>query len=290
MEEERCSERRACRTLSIHRSAYHYRPKENEFKRKLFKRVEELTRKHPRYGYRRIARILQREGWHVGKNQIQRIRRKAGLQVSRKKKRKRAMHGKSADYPVKAKAPRHVWSWDIVHDQTDDARGLRVLTMVDEFTKECPVLYVGRNINAQVAISVIASAIMKYGAPAYIRSDNGSEFIAEALQKWLKKNKIKTAYIAPGSPWENGYIESFNGKLRDECLDREIFYHLLDARVVVEEWRVEYNERRPHSSLDYATPSEFAKRWCVENDVRRHGVKIFAPHGARRTDARAAAG
>ncbi len=158
----------------------------------------------------------------------------------------------------KAEFINHVWTYDFISDQTEDGRGLKLLTVLDEFTRESPAIEVGRSIKAKDVISVLEYLFMVRGVPGFIRSDNGPEFIADAIKKWLKERGVETLYIEPGSPWENGYIESFNGKLRDGVLDREVFYSVKEAKVLVENWRLEYNNHRPHSSLGYMTPAAFS--------------------------------
>lgn len=207
----------------------------------------------------KITKLLQQEGWSVGKRMIQRLRRELGLRLLKKLSRKRR-RGKSTGLPAKADHPNHVWSWDFVHDHTIRGGRLRMLTVIDEYTRECRCIHVERKIGAKLVQQVMGELIDEYGALKYIRSDNGSEFIEKNLRKWLKYNKIDTLYIEPGSPWQNGSIESFNGRLREECLNREMFYSLSEARVVIEDWRWKYNNIRPHRSLGYITPLAFAQK------------------------------
>ena len=221
-------------------------------------KVLKLSEAHPRYGYRRITALLRREGLKVNAKRVQRLRRMEGWQVRSKQRRMRRL-GLGQSKRLRAIKPREVWSWDFCEDQTENGTRFRILTLLDEYTRECLAVHVAWSIRAVDAITVIEAAIARYGAPQHLRSDNGSEFIAYAIQDWLKERTIKTLYIKPGSPWENGHIESFHDKLRDECLNRELFYSLAEARVVLESWRMEYNERRPHSSLGYQTPREFAR-------------------------------
>ena len=221
--------------------------------------VLKLSEAHPRYGYRRITALLRRDGLTVNPKCVQRLRRMAGVQVRGRQRRMRRI-GLQQSERLRATRPRQVWSWDFVEDQTENGTRFRILTLLDEYTRECLAVHAAWSIRAVDAITVIEAAIERFGAPLHLRSDNGSEFIAYAIQDWLKEREIKTLYIKPGSPWENGHIESFHDKLRDECLNRELFGTLAEARVILESWRVEYNERRPHSSLGYQTPGEFARR------------------------------
>jgi transposase InsO family protein len=227
--------------------------------RRLRKEIVELSQKHPRYGYRRITAMLRREDWRVNAKRVQRVRREEGYSV-RRRQRKMKRLGLSTAQRQHAAHRNHVWSWDFVHDQTENGSRFRILTLLDEHTRQCLATHVGRSIRAMDVITVVEAAMERYGVPQHLRSDNGPEFIAYGIQDWLEKRGVKTLYIQPGSPWENGHIESFHDKLRDECLNREIFGSLLEARVVIESWKCEYNQRRPHSSLGYQTPEEFAAR------------------------------
>ena len=222
------------------------------------RQVLKLSEKHPRYGYRRITALLRRDGVVINAKRVQRLRRREGMQVRQRQKRMRRL-GLQQSERLRATKARQVWSWDFVEDQTDNGSRFRILTFLDEHTRQCLAVHAAWSIRAVDAITVIEAAIARYGAPEHLRSDNGPEFIAYAIQDWLKERQIKTLYIRPGSPWENGHIESFHDKLRDECLNRELFGTLAEARVIVESWRVEYNERRPHSALGYQTPGEFAQ-------------------------------
>jgi len=221
--------------------------------------IKKLAKKHKRYGYRMITAKLRQEGWNINHKRVQRIWQKEGLQVSYRRKFKKAKGSCENSCAVKkAEHINHVWTYDFMSDQTEDGRSLKLLTVLDEFTRESPAIEVGRSIRAKDVIAVLEYLFMVRGAPKFIRSDNGPEFIADAIKKWLKKKHVGTLYIEPGSPWENGYIESFNGKLRDDVLDRELFYSVKEAKVILESWRLEYNNHRPHSGLGYMTPAEFA--------------------------------
>ena len=211
------------------------------------------------WGYAKITRLLQAEGWKVGARLVQRLRRELGLAVPPRKPRKRR-RGESTGLPTRAKHRNHVWTWDFVHGTTKRGGNFRMLNVIDEHTRECLCIHVDRRINAKKVRQVMARLIKEYGAPEHIRSDNGSEFIERNLRHWLAENGIKTLYIDPGSPWQNGYIESFNARLRDECLNREQLWTLTEARVVLEDWRWQYNHVRPHRSLGYITPISFAQK------------------------------
>jgi len=216
-----------------------------------------LSEEHPRYGYRRIAVLLRQEGWPVGKRQVQRLRRAESLRVP-PTKRKLVRRGVSTGWPVQATHRGHVWTWDFIADATVRGGALRMLTILDEHTRECHVLRADRALRAEDVLAWLQKAIEEHGAPEHLRSDNGPEFIAHAVQQWLRENQIKTIYIDPGSPWQNGFVESFHGRFRDECLNREQLWTLTEARVVIEDYRREYNQRRPHSRLGYQSPARFA--------------------------------
>jgi putative transposase len=218
-----------------------------------------LSEKHPRYGYRRIAALLRREGWNVGKRCIQRLRRQEGLRVP-PTRRKLVRRGVSTGLPTKADHRGHVWTWDIISDATARGGALRMLTILDEYTRECHVLRADRALRAADVLEWLKRAIQEHGAPEYLRSDNGPEFIAKEVQRWLAENRIKTIYIEPASPWQNGFVESFHGRFRDECLNREQLWTLTEAGVVIEDYRREYNSFRPHSRLGYQSPAGFAAR------------------------------
>lgn len=247
----------ACRALGLARSSFYRASRRSPDSRAMQARIASLSRKHPRYGYRRITALLRRQGHEVNGKRVQRARRMEGLQVSRKQRRMRRL-GESTAQRQRAAQRGHVWSWDFVEDQTEGGTRLRVLTLLDEYTRECLAVHVAWSIRAVDVITVVEAAMERFGVPEHLRSDNGPEFVAYAIQDWLKGKGVKTIYITPGSPWENAYIESFHDKLRDECLNRELFGSLLEAQVIIEAWRVEYNGLRPHSSLGYQTPDEFA--------------------------------
>lgn len=222
----------------------------------LTSRIIELAHAFGRYGYRRIAALLKREGWRVNHKRVERIWRSAGLKVpSRQKKRGRMWLNDGSCARHRAEYPNHIWSYDFVLDRTCDGRSLRFLTIVDEYTRECLSIGVSRHFKSHDVLEHLSEIFVERGVPDFIRSDNGSEFIAKALRQWLYRLGVKTLFIEPGSPWENGYIESFNGKLRDELLSGELFESLFEARVLTDRWRRHYNSFRPHSSLGYRPPA-----------------------------------
>ena len=253
------SERRACRTLQQPRMTQRYEPKQPDKDKPLIAAMKRLAGKHKRYGYRFITAKLRQEGWQVNHKRVQRIWRKEGLQVPYRRKRKKS-HGSSANacFVKRAEFINHVWTYDFVDDATEDGRKLKLLTVLDEHTRESPAIEIGRSITSKDVISVLEYLFAVRGTPWFIRSDNGPEFIADAIKRWLEDKKVGTLYIEPGSPWENGYIESFHSRLRDELLNREQFFSVKEAKVLVENWRLEYNHERPHSSLEYKTPAAFA--------------------------------
>ena len=258
-----CSERRACRYLGVHRSTYRY-PVKSPLPQQvqLHQRIVSLSWQYPRYGYRRIRAVLEREGWSVSRKQVQRIRRKEGLKVHPKPQRI-SRQGVSTGLPTQATHRNHVWTWDFIFDRTDKGSTLKMLTMLDEYTRQCLAIRVERQIRSGQVLVTLWQAMMQYGIPEHIRSDNGTEFIAGKIQRWLRVNQIKTLYIEPGSPWQNGYIESFHSRFRDECLNREWLLNLREARGVIEDWRQHYNTERPHSRLGYLSPENYIKHQKV---------------------------
>jgi len=215
-----------------------------------------LASQYGRYGYRRITSLLVDAGWQVGCDRVQRIWRREGLKVPRKQKpRGRLWLNDGSCIRLRPQHRNHVWSYDFVEAQTHDGRKVRLMTLIDEFTRECLAIRVARRINSFGVIDTMADVMLERGVPDHIRSDNGAEMTAKIVRSWFAGLGAKTLYIEPGSPWENGYCESFNGKLRDECLNGEIFYSLKEATVVIEQWRKHYNTIRPHSSLNYRPPA-----------------------------------
>ena len=256
------SKRAACRYLKLHWSSYCYRAKEAGDKMvEMVQAIIQLSRKHPRYGYRRIRALLVREGWQVSRKFVQKVRRAEGLIVQPPKKKQRRRGQSTGRIPTSAEHPNHVWSWDFVADRTDEGAPLRVLTLIDEFTRQCISLTVARRLKAKDVLAALERAITDRGAPGKIRSDNGSEFISKLTRQYLQDKGIKTLYIEPGSPWQNPYVESFHNRLRDECLNQEWFLSLAEARVVIENWRNKYNRIHPHSHLGFLSPNMIARYW-----------------------------
>ena len=250
------SERRACAALGQHRSTQRRTPRGREDEERLTADVIELARLYGRYGYRKIAALLREAGWLVNDKRVERIWRREGLKVPKKQpKRGRLWLNDGSCIRLRAAHRNHVWSYDFVEDRTHDGRKYRMLTVVDEFTHECLTIRINRKLKAFDVIDVLSDLFILRGIPGHVRSDNGPEFVAKAVQDWIAAVGAKTAYIAPGSPWENGFIESFNARLRDELLDGEIFYTLKEAQIVIESWRRHYNTVRPHASLGYRPPA-----------------------------------
>jgi transposase InsO family protein len=226
----------------------------------LIERIVQLATQYGRYGYRRITAMLWQEGWQVNHKRVERIWRKEGLKVPQKQpKRKRLWLDESSCVRLRPRYRDHVWSYDFVMTRTHDGRAVKMLTLIDEYSRECLAIKVARKLTSQDVLEKLADLFITRGLPEHIRSDNGPEFAARAVRNWLKRLGVQTLFIEPGSPRENGYIESFNGKLRDELLNGEIFMTLLEAQVLTEQWRKEYNEVRPHSSLGYRPPAPETK-------------------------------
>jgi len=216
----------------------------------------ELARQYGRYGYRRIAVLLREAGWSVSDGRIERLWRLEGLKVPMKQPKKgRLWLNDGSCVRLRPEHRDHVWSYDFVHCRTDDGRAFRMLNVLDEFTRECLAIRVKRKLNSVDVIDVLTDLFILRGVPTYIRSDNGPEFVAHAVRDWITAVGAKTAFIEPGSPWENGYCESFNARLRDELLNGEIFYSLREAQIIIERWRRHYNTRRPHSALEWRPPA-----------------------------------
>lgn len=260
-QEFQVSERRACEVLDQPRSSQRYEAKPRDDEAGLVKRMRTLAGERPRFGYRRIAALLRRESWRASGSRVLRLWRKEGLKVPQKRRKKRALGtSKQACHVRCAEHPDHVWCWDFVFDRTAAGSPLKWLSIVDEFTRECLALKVDRSITAEDVIDTLAELFAMRGVPQAIRSDNGPEFVARAIQRWLGQVGVETRYVAPGSPWQNGYAESFHSRVRDEFLAREVFESLVAARRLTAAWRDDYNHHRPHSSLGYVTPVEFAAR------------------------------
>ena len=250
------SERRACRVLAQPRSTQRHHRRVPDDASRLVARLVELATQYGRYGYRRITALLRGEGWRVNHKRVERLWRREGLKVPQKQpKRGRLWLTDGSCLRRRSEHRHHVWAYDFVAERTHDGRPLKILTVVDEYSRECLAWVVARRLRATDVLETLADLFVRHGVPAYIRSDNGPEFSAELVRLWLEGLHVQTLFIEPGSPWENGYVESFNGKLRDELLDREIFYTVTEAQILIERWRREYNTIRPHSALGYRPPA-----------------------------------
>jgi putative transposase len=252
------SKRRACALLDVARSGLDHESIRDKQDAPVIVRMRELAAEYPRYGYRRIRIFLARDGFKMSVDRAHRLWKKAKLQVPRKRSRRRIATGRPR--PKAPTAPNHVWAIDFVFDTCADGKQLKCLTIVDEWTRECLAIDVAGSIRSRRVIEVLSRLVSVHGAPTHLRSDNGPEFVSKAILKWLLDEKIGAAFIDPGKPWQNGTDESFNGKLRDECLSLEWFRSRPEAVVVIETGRRHYNEVRPHSSLDYLTPHQFKQK------------------------------
>ncbi len=234
--------------------------------------ITDWARQYGRYGYRRITALLRAEGWACNHKRVERIWRREGLRVpARQPKRGRLWLNDRSCVRLRPERANHVWAYDFVEDRTRDRRKIRMLNVVDEFTRECLCIRVGHKLGSAEVIDVLSDLFIIRGTPCYIRSDNGSEFVAVAVKGWISGVGAKSAFIEPGSPWKNGYVESFNGKLRDELLNMEVFNTLAEARVLIEQWRVHFNTVRPHSSLGYRPPAPEVILSCVPMPPSRPG-------------------
>ena len=255
-QEHGISERRACQLVNQPRGTQRYQPTQRDDEDALTRAILALASQYGRYGYRRITALLRAAGWQVGKDRVERIWRREGLKVPQKQKpRGRLWLNDGSCVRLRPERPNHVWSYDFVSAYTHDGRTVRMLNVIDEYSRKCLAIRPRRRLNSRHVIEVVADAMLEHGIPEHIRSDNGPEFVAKQLRKWLADIGTQTLYIEPGSPWENGYCESFNSKLRDEFLNGEIFYSLKEVQVLAERWRVHYNTVRPHSSLGYRPPA-----------------------------------
>ena len=278
-QQHRLSERHACRLLGQWRGTQRYITTQRDDEDALTRAIIQLASQYGRYGYRRITVLLQRAGWNVGRDRVQRIWRREGLRVPEKQKpRGRLWLNDGSCVRLRPEHENHVWSYDFVSSFTHDGRTLRVLTLMDEFTRQCLALRVARRLNSYDLIETLADVMLIHGVPEHIRSDNGPEFVAKKLRSWLSAVGAKTLYIEPGSPWENGYCESFNGKLRDECLNGEIFYSLKEAQIIIERWRVEYNTRASTFVVGLSAASTGGDR-CRRRSrqPKRRGMEMWKP-------------
>lgn len=256
------SERFACKVLGQHRSTQRKKPQSRPDEEALTTDIIRLASRYGRYGYRRITAMLRSEGWTVNAKRVERIWRREGLKVPQKQpKRGRLWLNDGSCVRLRPEHPNHVWSYDFVEGRTHNGRKFRMLNIIDEFTRECLAIRIDRKLNSTDVIDVLSDLFILRSVPGHVRSDNGPEFIAKAVREWIAAVGAKTAFIEPGSPWENGYCESFNSKLRDELLNSEIFYSLAEAKVIIEVWRRYYNTERPHSSLGYKPPAPEAIAW-----------------------------
>ena len=251
------SQRQACELMELPRSILNYRSVRAERDAPALDAMRRIAARYPRYGYRRVRIFLRREGHPMGPHRAHRLWRVAGLQLPRRRPRRRI--ATSRPRPLPAAGPNQVWAYDFVHDACANGQKLKCLTVIDEFTRECLAIDVAGSIRSVRVIEVLTRLISEHGAPMFLRSDNGPEFVSHAILGWLAEAKIETALIDPGKPWQNGDNESFNGKFRDECLSMEWFRSRKEAAVLIEIWRRHYNDVRPHSSLDYRTPIEFRR-------------------------------
>ncbi len=250
------SERRACRVIGQARTTQRRELRASEVEERLTEEVVDLASRFGRYGYRTVTGLLRLSGWRVNHKRVERIWKKEGLKVPRKQpKRSRLWLNDGSCIRLRPEHKDHVWSYDFVHDRTHNGRPLKILTLIDEYTRECLALRVERSLTSEQLLETLAELFVFRGVPDHIRSDNGPEFTAKAVRDWLGKVGVKTLFITPGSPWENGYNESFNGTLRDQLLNGELFYTLKEAKAVLEQWRWHYNHVRPHSSLRYKPPA-----------------------------------
>jgi putative transposase len=256
------NQRRACTLLSIGRSSLYYSHKMPVKDAPVIEVMKKISAIYPRFGSRRVRIFLQREDIQVGKERCGRLWAKAGLQIPKKRRRKRAG---TALRPLAASARNSVWSYDFVYDACANGQKLKCLTVVDEYTRECLAIDVSSAIRSSRVIEILSKLMRIHGVPRYLRSDNGPEFVSKSLLEWATRESLQLALIEPGKPWQNGTNESFNGKFRDECLSMEWFRNRLEAKVVIEDWRIHYNDVRPHSSLKYQTPNEF--KLTLENNL-----------------------
>jgi putative transposase len=258
------SRRRACVLLQLHRSTLDYQPRPDR-DALLAAQVHELARRYPRYGYRRVWALLRRRGQRVNKKHMHRVWRRAKLQVHKVRRKRRPV--RTALGPVQALHPGHVWTYDFLFDHCLNGTPLKVLTVMDEFTREGLAIEVATSLSAPRVLAVLEPLVATHGVPQFVRSDNGPEFIALAVRGWLAQHQTRTLYINPGRPWQNGYGESFNGTVRDECLNMHVFHSVAEARIMLATYRRQYNEERPHSSLGYRTPVEFKRDWLERQSL-----------------------
>ena len=254
--------------IGMSRSVVRYAARKRQDEARLVKKIHKLAIRNSRYGYRRITVLLKREGFRVNKKRVHRIWKSEGLGLPRRRP-KRCRVGPVGEIVNKAEYPNHVWSYDFVEDRTERGGKLRILVVIDEYTRECLAIKVEPSIPAAVVVEVLEWLFLTRGVPKYLCSDNGPEFVSKAVCQWLAESGCSSLFIKPGSPWENGYVESFNDKLRDECLNREIFRNGKEAQTIVEAWKQEYNNYRPHISLGYLTPLEFVRQYYEQSQEKQ---------------------
>jgi len=271
--QDEISERRACRVLGQARATQRREHQVPRDEPRLLKRMVELASEYGRYGYRRVGALLREEGFRVNHKRIERLWRREGLKVPQKQpQRKRLWLNDGSCIRMRPAYPDHVWSYDIMKDRTSDGRALRLLTIIDEYSRECLAIDVGRHMTSEQVLDRLSQLFVERGVPAYLRSDNGPEFTAKAVREWLGEIGVGTLYIEPGSPWENGYGESFNGKFRDEFLNRELLDTVLETRVLASRYRKHYNTVRPHSALRYRPPAPEA---ILPQATSREGMTMY---------------
>lgn len=259
MDNKGLSRRSACRWSGYSRAIGRYQLRCPAQEAGWLEQMHEATRSNPRYGYRRIAVVTG-----LGFGRCWRLWKQHNFKLAAQRARKRRKPEHPVPRPQQAEYPNHVWSYDLLFDRLADGKQFKTLSILDEFTRECLGILVAHSIQAKDVIAFLNTILKNRSAPAFLRSDNGSEFSAQSVQSWLAQNNLGPAFIPPGQPWKNGYIESFHDKFRDECLQRELFQSLLDAQAVIETWRVMYNTHRPHSSLAYQTPAAFAAQYPIK--------------------------
>ncbi len=257
------SERWACKVVGQHRSTQRHEPKRGDDDAALRAELRRFSVERPRWGYRRAHHRLRELGWEVNRKRVQRLWREEGLRVPQRKRKRRRLGGSTVPAErLRAERQNHVWAFDFQFDQTADGRALKLLNIVDEFTRESLVMLVARSIDADTVVATLERLVAERGAPELLRCDNGPEMTAHALRDWCVLSKTGTAFIEPGSPWQNPFVESFHSRVRDELLDVEEFSCLAEARVVIGDWQEDYNCRRPHSSLGMKAPAVFAAEWA----------------------------
>ena len=272
------SERRACTVSGQPRSTQRYAAKTVDDEARLLARIAALVGENPRRGCRYITQVLREEGWEVNRKRVHRLWKREGYKVPRKRRKKRAIgHDANACDKRRATHKDDVWTWDFVHDTLVDGRALKCLTLIDEHTRECLSLRVERSITGTDLLDTLSQLIGERGAPKHLRSDNGPEFIASEVKNWMESLSVETMYIAPGAPWQNGYAESFNSRLRDEFLNMNYFNTMAEAKELARRWKEHYNHKRLHSSLGYKTPAEFARRCGAPGSASLRSATPAAP-------------